>query len=37
MSGQKIDAKNVDTVSNEIIKRQVDADENIAQFEENQE
>lgn len=37
MSGQKIDAKNVDTVSNEIIKRQVDADENIAQFEETQE
>ena len=36
MSGQKIDAKNVDTVSNEIIQRQVDADENIAQFEENQ-
>lgn len=37
MSGQKIDAKNVDSVSNEIIQRQVDADENIAQFEEPKE
>lgn len=37
MSGQKIDAENVDKVSNEIIKRQVDSDENIAQFEENKE
>lgn len=36
LSGEKIDAKNVDSVSNEIIKRQVDSDENIAQFEENQ-
>lgn len=37
LSGEKIDAKNVDSVSNEIIKRQVDADENIAQFEETKE
>ena len=37
LSGEKIDAKNVDSVSNEIIKRQVDSDENIAQFEETQE